>query len=107
MSFAAKYRGPLSLLPKFILCSGAFGQVAVTATLTDGTGTISRTAYLHFQLQNCGANIPVEPGHPTVVVQDSFDLRPSTPGSSISGSILGNDQISCGNVASTFTSSPQ
>jgi hypothetical protein len=60
-----------------------------------------RTAYLHFQLQNCGANIPVVPSS-TTVVQDSFDLRPATPGSSISGTILGNDQILCGNVASTL-----
>jgi hypothetical protein len=48
-----------------------------------------------------GANIPVVPSSETVV-QDSFDLRPATPGGSITGSILGNDQILCGNVASTF-----
>jgi hypothetical protein len=69
-------------------------------TLTDGTRTIYKTAYLHFQLGNCGENVPVVTGS-TAIVQDSFDLRPATPGGSISGSILGNDHILCGNVAST------
>ena len=76
-------------------------KVTVTATLTDGTGTTYRTGYLHFQLVNCGANIPVVTGS-EAIVQDSFDLRPATPGSSISGTIIGNDQILCGNVASTY-----
>jgi hypothetical protein len=56
---------------------------------------------LHFQLQNCGPNIPVTTGIATII-QDSFDLRPSSPGGSISGNVIGNDQILCGNIASTF-----
>jgi hypothetical protein len=52
-------------------------------------------------LQNCGANIPVTTGT-TDIIQDAFDLRPATPGGSISASVIGNDQILCGNVASTF-----
>jgi hypothetical protein len=44
-------------------------QVRVTATLTDGTGTIYKTAYLHFQLVNSGTNVPVVTGS-TAIVKD-------------------------------------
>jgi hypothetical protein len=57
---------------------------------TDGTGTVYRTAFLHFQLQNCGANIPLS-GSTSIIVQDSFDLRPATAGSSISVTVVGTD----------------
>ena len=85
----------------------AVAQVSINTNLTTGTMTsnvanLYRSAYLHFQLVNCGDNIPVVPGQPNAVVQDSFDLRPSTPGSAIVGQILGNDQITCGNVISTY-----
>ncbi len=73
-----------------------------TGTMTSGVANLYRSAYLHFQLVNCGDNIPVVPGQPNAVVQDSFDLRPATPGSAIVGQILGNDQITCGNVISTY-----
>jgi hypothetical protein len=56
---------------------------------------------LHFQLQNCGANVPNTTGG-NFIVQDSFDLRPGSLNGLISGSVLGNDQILCGNVQSTF-----
>ena len=79
----------------------SLAQVSITANLDDGTGSIYRTAHLHFQLQNCGANIPVTTGT-TLIVQDTFELRPATPGATITGTIIGNDQILCGNVASTF-----
>jgi hypothetical protein len=39
------------------------------------------------QLQNCGANIPVTTGT-TLIVQDTFDLRPATPGATITGTII-------------------
>ena len=76
-------------------------EVCVTATLTDGTGTTYKTGYLHFQLQNCGANIPNTSGG-KFIVQDSFDVRPVSLNGPISGSVIGNDQILCGNVLSTF-----
>lgn len=79
----------------------SLSQVTVTANLTDGTGTTYRTAFLHFQLVNCGANTPAVTGIETIV-QDSFDLRPATPGSTISGTVIGNDQITCGGIASTY-----
>jgi hypothetical protein len=37
-------------------------------------GAISKTAFLHFELQNCGANYPTVPSNPAVVVQTAFDL---------------------------------
>jgi hypothetical protein len=73
-----------------------------TGTMTSGTANIYRTAYLHFQLVNCGDNTPVMPGTTNGIVQDSFDLHPSTPGSAIVGQIVGNDQITCGNVVSSY-----
>jgi hypothetical protein len=44
--------------------------------LTDGTGNVSKTAYLHFVLQNCGSNFPIVPGNSQVVVQTAFDIKP-------------------------------
>jgi hypothetical protein len=45
---------------------------------------------VHFQLNYCGANIPVFAGL-EAIIQDPFDLRPATPGGSISGTEIGND----------------
>lgn len=88
-------------------CGLAAAQVSINTNLVTGqmTGSVAdiyRTAYLHFQLVNCGDNVPVLQGQGTAVVQDSFDLRPATPGSAIVGNILGNDQMSCGNILSTY-----
>lgn len=95
-------RNSLLLAAVFLLSSlPSLSQVTVTANLTDGTGTTYRTAFLHFQLVNCGANTPAVTGIETIV-QDSFDLRPATPGSTISGTVIGNDQITCGGIASTY-----
>lgn len=85
----------------------ASAQVSINTNLTTGTMTsgvtnIYRTAYLHFQLVNCGDNTPIMPGTTNGIVQDSFDLHPSTPGSAIVGQIVGNDQITCGNVVSSY-----
>lgn len=54
----------------------------MTATLTDGTGTVYKTGYLHFQLNDCGNNVPVVPLNADTVVQDSFDLPTSRVGCS-------------------------
>lgn len=77
-------------------------QVPIQASLQDGTGSISRTAFLHFDLENCGANFPNVPSNPSMIVQPSFDIHPATPGQPITGSVIGNDQITCGNVVSTY-----
>ena len=90
-----------------IFSTAAFAQVAINTNLVTGqmTGSVAdiyRTAFLHFQLVNCGDNVPVMQGQATAMVQDSFNLYPSTPGSAIVGSIIGNDQLTCGNVISTY-----
>src|SRR5450755_2284331 len=41
-------------------------------------------------------------GSGNFIVQDSFDLRPGGLNQPISGNVLGNDQILCGNIASTY-----
>jgi hypothetical protein len=86
--------------PSVVFVSSSFAQVSIIAQLLDGTGTAYKTGYLHFQLQNCGANIPnVTAGvKGNFIVQDSFDLRPSSLSGPISGSITGNFQILCGNT---------
>ena len=58
------------------LCSSAYSQiVSVNANLLDGTGATYRTGYLHFQLENCGANVPNmgATGSGNFIVQDSFE----------------------------------
>lgn len=74
----------------------------VKAKLTDGTGSVYRQGFLHFELQNCGSNFPVVAGNSLTVVKTSFDMKPTQVDGTILGQILGNDQIMCGNVASTF-----
>ena len=86
----------------FALALTVHAQVTVSANLTDGTGATYRTAYLHFQLLNCGDNFPAVPSSPALIVQDSFDIHPTLSTGLVTGSIIGNDQILCGNVASTW-----
>lgn len=86
----------------------AHAQVTVNAQLTDGTGSTTPTGFLHFELQNCGNNYPslaANPGpsqNPWTIVKTAFDLKPNQSDGSIMGQVLGNDQILCGNVASTY-----
>ena len=75
--------------------------VPVTATLIDGQGNVQKTAYLHWQLWNCGNNVPQIIGNPYAIVSQQFDMHPSPTSGLISGSVYGNDQILCGNVKST------
>jgi hypothetical protein len=83
-----------------VLSLAAFGQgVTVTATLTDGQGIAQKTSYLHWQLWNCGNNVPQTSGG--AIVAQQFDMRANPTTGVISGSVFGNDQILCGNVAST------
>ena len=77
-------------------------QVTVSANLTDATGATYRTAYLHFQLLNCGDNFPAVPSSPGLIIQDSSDIHPTLTTGLVTGTIIGNDQILCGNVASTW-----
>jgi hypothetical protein len=57
------------LLPILILLMGTLVHaqipgVNVTASLVDGQGNPQKAAYLHFQLWNCGDNIPQVQGNP-------------------------------------------
>jgi hypothetical protein len=61
----------------FALALNLHSQVTVSANLTDGTGATYRTAYLHFQLLNCGDNFPAVPSQPGLITQDSFDIHPT------------------------------
>jgi hypothetical protein len=69
--------------------------------LTDGTGNVS-TAFLHFELQDCGRNFPIVAGNAQVVVQTAFDIKPNQTDGSILGQVIPNDLILCGNTSSTF-----
>lgn len=73
--------------------------VTVTATLTDGQGIVQKTAYLHWQLWNCGNNVPQTSGG--AIVAQQFDMRANPTTGLISGSVYGKDEILCGNVNST------
>lgn len=86
----------------FALALNVHSQVTVSANLTDGTGATYRTAYLHFQLLNCGDNFPTVPSQPGMIVQDSFDIHPTLNTGLVTGTLIGNDQILCGNIASTW-----
>jgi hypothetical protein len=66
-----------SLYLFFALALTVHAQVTVSANLTDGTGATCRTAYLHFQLLNCGDNFPAVPSQPGLIIQDSFDIHPT------------------------------
>ena len=84
-----------------LLTASAFAQYAtVSAKLTDGTGTVLKTAFVHLELNNCGRNLPTVPG--AVTVKTAFDLKPSQLDGTILSNVLANDAIQCGNVASTY-----
>jgi len=90
------------LLATILGHSQATPGVTVTATMTDGQGNIQKTGYLHWQLFNCGTNVPqVSGGTPTTVVAQQFDMRPNPSTGLISGAVYGKNQIFCGNVTST------
>ncbi len=57
--------------------------VIVQANLGDGQGGINgagntlKTAYLHFELWNCGNNVPQVQGNALAIVAQQFDMRPN------------------------------
>ena len=75
--------------------------IAVSGQLVDGQGNIFKSGYLHFQLYNCGVNVPQVIGNPQAIVSQSFDIHPNPATGIISGVIFGANQISCGGVQST------
>jgi hypothetical protein len=101
----ARYHFILALLTVLGVASSLSAQatpgITVAAKLVDGQGNVMPTAYLHFQLYNCGPNVPQVIGAPDAIVAQQFDLRPATSGATISGAVWGNNQILCGGVQST------
>ena len=95
------FRKTLTALFFCLLAPLSFSQVSVIANLLDGTGSTYKTGYLHFQLENCGANVP-NTSSSAFIVQDSFDIHPTSLNGPINGSVVGNDQIYCGNILSTY-----
>jgi len=85
-----------------LLLSAAFSSAnTFTAQLSDGRSNSSRNAYLHWELFNCGQNHPQVSGGPLTIVPQSFDTKPNPVTGIISAEIIPNDQILCGNIAST------
>lgn len=78
-------------------------QIAsVVAKLTDGTGNVYKQGFLHFELQNCGANLPTPASGTQTIVNPSFDIKPTQVNGTILGQVIANDQILCGNIKSTY-----
>lgn len=85
-----------------LLCAAlpAYSVVTVNASLSDVGQNLPKTAFLRFELENCGDNIPQVPNNLLAIVLPKIDLRPVN--GVISGSVLGNNEILCGGVPSTF-----
>ena len=77
------------------------GASTLTATLVNGQRDVSPTAYLHFELYNCGTNFPTIQAQQLVIVPTAFDLKATQSNGTIVGQFAGNEVISCGNVASS------
>jgi hypothetical protein len=104
LRFSLKITAPLTLCLFFALALNLHSQVTVSANVTDGMGATFRTASLHFQLLNCSDNLPAVPSQPSLLVQDSFYIHPTLTSGLVTGTILGNDQILCGNALSRAVS---
>jgi hypothetical protein len=98
----AMKRSLLSILVLFCSLSAWCQYANVSATLTDGSGSFDSGGYLHFSLRNCGVNFPVVKGAPFTPAKASFDLKPNQATGVVTGQVVGNDLILCGNVASTY-----
>lgn len=92
----------MPVIATWFLCLTASAQfVQVSTQLADGSGALSSTSFLRFSLYNCGSNLPVYSAGNLVMVKKQFDLKPNASGL-ITGSVVPNDQILCGGVASTL-----
>jgi hypothetical protein len=75
--------------------------VTVSWEMLDGQGNPITTAYLTFQLWNCSGQVAEVIGYPAAIVQQQFTLTANPTTGIVSGSVFGNNQISCGNIQST------
>jgi len=97
-AFKNPMRKTIAVLAVVLLATAlSFAQgVAVTAHLVNGQGQNIKTAYLHFELWNCGKNVPQVIGQPLVVVPNQFDMHADPTTGLIAGNIYGNNEILCG-----------
>jgi hypothetical protein len=63
-------------------------------------GSILSAWNLHWELWNCGNNVPQVVGNPFAIVSQQFDMRANLTIGVISGAVYGSNQILCGNVFS-------
>jgi hypothetical protein len=92
-----------AVLAILVLALPLFAQspgVTVSWEMLDGSGNPIPTAYLTFQLWNCSGQIAEVIGFPSAIVQQQFTMHANGAGL-VSGSVFGNNQISCGNIQST------
>lgn len=87
-------------LTSIFVCHALAQTVPVVSTITDGQGQAIPGSFWRFELWNCGPNFPTVQGSGIVLIKQSFDLKPDSHGQ-VSGSVMANDQILCGNVVST------
>lgn len=91
----------LALFATFAAAQTTTPGVTVTASLFDGQGNIQKTSYLHFELWNCGDNVPQLSEGTGAIVASQFDMRANPTTGIISGAIYGSDQIFCATQNST------
>ncbi|MGA7299030.1 MAG: hypothetical protein WBX10_01915, partial [Candidatus Sulfotelmatobacter sp.] len=64
----------LALFATFAAAQTTTPGVTVTASLFDGQGNIQKTSYLHFELWNCGDNVPQLSEGTGAIVASQFDM---------------------------------
>jgi hypothetical protein len=91
----------LRVLAFLLFALPAFSQtVTVSGKITDGAGNPISGSSLRFELWNCGANFPRYTFSSLVIVKKQIDFKADVNGN-VTGKIIPNDEILCGNVAST------
>jgi hypothetical protein len=79
-------------LTAILFLAGSAFATTFTATLKNGTGSTLPAAYVHFQLYNCGNNVPVIASSPSTIAATTFDLTPNQPNGTIIGTVVGKSQ---------------
>jgi hypothetical protein len=54
---------------------------------------IQKSGYLHWQLWNCGNNLPQVVGNPLAIVAQQFDMRPNPTTAVITDAVYDSNQI--------------
>jgi hypothetical protein len=91
-SFKFSMKFPILRLAAILfLATQAFAST-FTATLKNGTGSTLPAAYVHFQLYNCGTNVPVIASSPSTIAATMFDLTPNQSNGTLIGTVVGKSQ---------------